>query len=829
MKPLYSAQATHAERLQKILDAHGSALDSSDTGTGKTLVAAEIAKHHKGPVLIIAPKAVLPTWRKELAERKAITCGVTNYEKLRVGKTEWGKWEKSKWVWTLPKNCLIVWDEAHKCSGIGTKNAKMLIEAKDRFKVLMLSATIASSPTQLRAVGYLLGAHSLGNFWQWCLKNGCAKNRWNGVDFLGGFEHIENIAKQISHRTSRMTIADLKEHFLETQIITEPLDFGSEIEAIYAEMEEELLALESIAKSDSKNKNAQALVTQLRARQRVELLKIPVMVEMAQDLLAENKSVALFVNFRQTLDVLVEKLNAVSIHGGQEASVRENAIESFQQDQSRIIVCNIAAGGVGISLHDVTGRHPRAAIISPSWNEKEIVQVIGRVHRAGGQTPSMQRILFAVGTVEEKVERSVRKKIERLALLNEKTSGTFTEDVIVCPPPETNILDMLINSTEYICTDDPQTPQRDYFNIYVTQTPRPHAEFSPSALKQFEACPSYRSRGGTNPIAEAGTRIHEAVEKENPEMLVEDTERQLAEWCLSFMAHTRKGKEKTAKLVGTHREIFLDIDLETNSTFGTSDHLDVYSDGSGVMYDYKTGFAQTEDAEINSQVWAYTLGVFQKFPSINELAFYLVYPRRGEISFANFTRADIPKISLRLSTIIARAKIAIVENPTEGVCIYCSKQGSCTSLAEKALITARRAGYEVPDSLSFDGTPQERAQVLKLANLLQDWCEATKKEALRKVLEEGIEIKGFRLDHRKTPRGITEPLLGYNALKEMVSVEEYLLAVKSVSIPTLEKLAAERAPKGKKMEVKQRLEDALRDAGALKDEGQICLLKEIKA
>jgi superfamily II DNA or RNA helicase len=829
MKKLYPRQEEHALRLMDILRTHKSALDSSETGCGKTIVGAEIArrtiKTDLMPVLVVCPKAVIPAWERELKERGIWPAHVINYDKLRGGKTQYGHWEKRRWVWDLDDHALIIFDEAHRCAGIDTKNAKMLIEAKDRYRVLMLSATLASSPTQMRAAGYLLGAHGLGNFWQWCLKNGCSKNRWNGIDFMGDPKHIKNIAEQIAHRCSRMTVKELGDHFAETQVITEPLDFGDEIGEIYDEMEQELLALEKASKTDKKNSAAEALVAQLRARQRVELLKVPVIVEMAEDLLAEGKSVAIFVNFDATLQALSAKLNGAElIHGKQSATEREDSIARFQDDTSNVIICNTAAGGVGVSLHDVTGKHPRAAIISPDWNEKNIVQVIGRVHRAGGKTPSMQRILFAAGTVEEKVEKSVRKKIENLKLLNENSTCAYPELMVShttnqphqADPPKTS---MTKQTSSVVQHTNPET--------------RPHAEFSPSSLKNFEACPSYRSRGGTNPIAEAGTRIHEAVEKEDPSLLTDETEQQLAIWCLQFLAQSRGDKAASADLVASHQEIFLEMRLGDNGTFGTSDLLDVYQDRAtgektAVMYDWKTGFGSVEDAEVNTQVWAYTLGVFQKFPDVTELAFYLVLPRRQEISYATFKRSDIDRIKLRLSTIIARAKLAQEFNPTEGVCDYCSKQGSCKALAEKALVIGQKSGFDVPQSVSLDGTPADRAKLLKLATLLQGWCENTKKEMLRQALEEGAEIPGFRLDQRRLPRSIEEPLMGYEAVKHLVSLEEYLLACTRVSVPTLEKFVAERAQKGKKAEMKQTLEDALRDRGALREEGTVHLLKPIR-
>jgi len=358
---------------------------------------------------------------------------------------------------------------------------------------------------------------------------------------------------------------------------------------------------------------------------------------------------------------------------------------------------------------------------------------------------------------------------------------------------------------------------------------RPHAEFSPSSLKHFEICPSFRGRSGSNPIAEAGTRIHEAIEKEEPFLLADEVERSLAEWCLAFLAHTRREKGGSANLVASHQEISLTMRMGDHSTFGTSDLLDLYSDNTAVMYDWKTGYNGVEDAEENAQVQAYTLGVFQKFPDITELAFYLVLPRRQEISCAVYNRSDVPKIRLRLSTIIARAKLAEEFNPSEGTCDYCASQGRCKALAEKALVISQKAGFPVPASLSLDGSPEEKGQLNKLANLMDGWASETKKELLRQAIEDGSEIAGYKLDQRRTARTVDNPLLGYEAVKEMVSIEEFLLACSRVSVPELEKFVAERAPRGHKAEAKQHLEDVLKQSGALREEGVVHLLKPIKA
>jgi superfamily II DNA or RNA helicase len=819
LKTLYPVQQTHVDRLWSILFRHGSALDSSETGCGKTVCAAEIAKRHGGPVRVICPKAVIPSWCREFTDRQVVA-EIANYEKIRTGKTYWGFWTPrgKQWVWTFPKNTLIIFDEAHRCGGIGTQNSKMLLEAKDRYKVLMLSATIASSPLQMRAAGYVLGLHGLGNFYAWAQKYGAKKNRWNGFDFSGDEKAIAELGASMSPRVSRMTVADLKDHFAETQINTEPLNFGEEIQRIYREMEDELEELAEKAKDDPKGAAANALTTQLRARQRAELLKVPVIAEMVEDYLAEGKSIAVFVNFTQTLQALGDKLNKVpwgKIDGCQTGTERENVIQAFQNDTFRLVLSNTAAGGVGVSLHDITGKHPRVAIISPDWNEKSIIQAVGRVHRAGGKTPSQQRILFAAGTIEEQVEKSVRKKIRNLETLNEKSACLESETSYKLSPPTHQ-------------TTNIQMPANTKTNDTPDHSARIHAEHSPSALKNYEACPSYKKREGSNAIADQGTKIHEAIDSGDTSLL-NDEEKAIAQYCFDFQDHIRRSKGVAP--VKELREVVLDIVAGDQATFGSADLIEIYGDGTAVLMDWKTGYGAVDDAEVNSQVWAYTLGLFQAHPEVHTVDAYLVLPRRQEISSATFKRADADKLALRINTIISRAKeVAGVEfNPTEGVCDYCAFKGSCKALAGKALILGQKAGFDVPANISLDGSPEDRAKLLKLANILSEWCDATKKELLRQALEEGAEIPGYRLDQRKTPRTIDNPVAGYEALKSMVNLEEFLSAASRISVPTLEKIVSEKAPKGEKAKAKEALEDALRDANALKEEGVIHVLKALKA
>jgi hypothetical protein len=90
------------------------------------------------------------------------------------------------------------------------------------------------------------------------------------------------------------------------------------------------------------------------------------------------------------------------------------------------MIVNLAAGNAGIGLHDLNGNHPRATIISPSYSAINLVQALGRIHRAEGKTPCIQKVMFAAGTIEERCCERVQSKLDNLDLLND---GDLVGDV----------------------------------------------------------------------------------------------------------------------------------------------------------------------------------------------------------------------------------------------------------------------------------------------------------------------------------------------------------------------------------------------------------------
>jgi len=163
------------------------------------------------------------------------------------------------------------------------------------------------------------------------------------------------------------------------------------------------------------------------------LLKVPAIIELANDAIAEGRSVFIAVSFTETLNAIAEgfgdKVIAL-VHGQQTAIERENNIAAFQANKAPVLVANICAGGTGISLHDLHGT-PRTAIICPSYSAIDLLQALGRVSRMGSTSTSIQHIVYASGTIEEGMASRVEEKLNNIKVLNDGIELTLTDGDLV--------------------------------------------------------------------------------------------------------------------------------------------------------------------------------------------------------------------------------------------------------------------------------------------------------------------------------------------------------------------------------------------------------------
>lgn len=417
-------QPASADKLTTALTQHKVACDTSDPGTGKTYVAAEVIRRANVKPLIIVPKSGVTGFRRVMEQAGITPHDVLNIEKLKTGKTPWLSKKGRDYQWKAPGDSLLVFDEAHGCGGIDSDNGKILALAKAYgYPVLMMSATMATSPLRMRAPGYLMNLHEyrMSSFYPWCRAHGC----YNSPFVLGKLEfpigpgripHLQALHKAMEPYTARVRIADVPD-FPECDIQPKLYDldekYTDQINAIYAEMDKEIA---------SPNPLAPSLVLKLRARQRVELIKVPLLADLVEEILEEGRSAVVFLNFREPLEQLkaaldVRGISSVQIYG--QDSNRQVKIDLFQTGFARVFLIMSQAGGVSISLHDLDGQFPRTALLTPSVVAEHMKQCLGRIWRADGKSKAIQQFVLAAKTVEEDVYKKMLGKIKSIDLIND--------------------------------------------------------------------------------------------------------------------------------------------------------------------------------------------------------------------------------------------------------------------------------------------------------------------------------------------------------------------------------------------------------------------------
>jgi hypothetical protein len=443
---LLQPQIPHSVKLLNSLYLNGIACDLSECGTGKTYAASWVAKQFNSPVVIICPRSAKPAWDRVLKSFGVNASLLISYEKLVRGNTPYLTYREptdkatENWRYLLsntkfPAGSLIICDEVHKCKATTSLSAGMLIDLKRKgYKLLILSATMASKPTEMRATGYAANLHNLYQWKEWCLDNGAQElSRWGVLTFdPDDAQSQEKLKKchinlfETQQVASRLTREQMGNIFPENHINPESFDLGSnstKIQSIYDTLEEEIARLDE----ETENYSGHVFALIMKARMKVELCKMPFFIECINEIINEKNSAVVFVNFNNSLQFLKNNLRheASVVVGGQNEKLRESEINLFQSNKRRAILCNIKTGGNSINLHDLLGGYPRQSLISPTWSVIDLMQSLGRIPRADGKSRCYQRIIYANNTIENRICSRLRSKINNLGCLNDGDLAEF--------------------------------------------------------------------------------------------------------------------------------------------------------------------------------------------------------------------------------------------------------------------------------------------------------------------------------------------------------------------------------------------------------------------
>ena len=208
-----------------------------------------------------------------------------------------------------------------------------------------------------------------------------------------------------------MKIADLGDNFPKNNISSEYYDLeksdSTKIDDLHNEIIKNLNEIQNKGNYDRGSIWAKIM----RARQKIEILKVKIFVDLVTQYLDNNFSIVIFVNFTDTLKLLANTLKTQClVYGEQNIKDRLININDFLEDKERIIICNIQCGSDSISLNDKHGTYQRVALISPPLSSLKLIQACGRICRTDSKTASFNKIIFANSDVEIKLCNKLKSK-----------------------------------------------------------------------------------------------------------------------------------------------------------------------------------------------------------------------------------------------------------------------------------------------------------------------------------------------------------------------------------------------------------------------------------
>ena len=367
---------------------------ADDMGLGKT-TATIIASLETGAkkILIVCPASLKINWQREIenytdrsvyiSEGKNFSIEhdfvIVNYDIL---KNFYDLKSKTESLITQGNFDLIILDEAHYVSNGQAARTKLVNSfSKSCERVWLLTGTpMTNRPMNYFNLLSLIESPVAQNWMAYAIRY-C-----QGYQFTAGTRKIWNVTgasnlEELRDRTSRQVLRRLK---------TEVLDLPEKIiTPVYLRLKSKLYEGLMGEYYDWYNKNpdeSTSLTVQfsklMKVRQVIAEEKIKDTIELAENILEQDKKVIIFTNFTDTLNKIADHFGkqAVRLDGSTSKPQRQYAVDQFQDNEKiKVFVGNVKAAGVGITLTAA-----EAVIINDlSFVPGDLAQAEDRAYRYG--------------------------------------------------------------------------------------------------------------------------------------------------------------------------------------------------------------------------------------------------------------------------------------------------------------------------------------------------------------------------------------------------------------------------------------------------------------
>lgn len=439
-------------------------INGDEQGLGKTLQS--IATIFSGPIkgeqtfpcVVVCPSSTKINWQREwefwtgkkamILDDKVKTTWhrfyelgmhdvfITNYESMKKFFVDFmppkGQLRNSNDIKMNPRINMIksvIIDESHRCKDPGTQQAKIALQlCKGKEWVILLSGTpVVNKPIDLFAQLAIMGR--LNDF-------GGAKVFKNRYCEGGkGASNLKELNFKLNQacffRREKVDVAkDLPEKQRQTILcdITTRHEYNKAKNDFVKFLEEKGCTDLEIARK----LRGEIMVRMGELKKISALGKLNEVKEFVEEVMDAGEKLIVFCNLHSIVDEMVKEFpHAVTVTGRDSADSKQRSIDSFQNDPNvKLIVCNIKAAGVGITLTASS----RVAFIEYPWTYADCVQCEDRAHRIGQPNNVMCTYFLGHKTIDEDLYQMIQDK--------RHTANTITG---ATDQMEMNFIDRVIN------------------------------------------------------------------------------------------------------------------------------------------------------------------------------------------------------------------------------------------------------------------------------------------------------------------------------------------------------------------------------------------------
>ena len=418
-----------------------------EMGTGKTLtsimITGKLYQQDKiSKVLIVAPLSILGVWEQEFMkfanfefDLKVLTGSLANKrkqlmsfkddEKLKIAIVNYeSAWRMKDELFKYGAD-LIIADEGHKLKDNRSSQSKGMHELGDRakYKLLLTGTVITNKEIDIYSQYRFLDKSIFGDSFY----------KWRNYYFtMGGYGLHTPIFKkaltdEFQNRFMSVAFRVRKDECLDLPPVTEEvrtLELEHEAMKVYKQLESEMFVR---FKDDKELTVTNVLTKILRLSQvtggylpndndteltNISTVKMEALIDIIDSAKQEDKKVVVIARFNNELDAIenmlqLKKIKYAVVRG--DVKNRDEQISEFQNNpECKVFVGQIATCGLGITLTASS----IMVFYSLDYSMSNFEQCKARIHRAGQEEKCHYIYLVCKNTVDRKVLRALRNKID---------------------------------------------------------------------------------------------------------------------------------------------------------------------------------------------------------------------------------------------------------------------------------------------------------------------------------------------------------------------------------------------------------------------------------